>query len=228
MSVRDVVLDTAAVTGVACLLVLTVSSFFPRDRIEPTASSENPEPVSNWESLTSGGHRRGPSDAPVTIVSFVDFECPFCRTFALETERKIARKYQGKIALVVRHLPLSYHRFAEPAAIAAECAAAQERFTQMYDVLYTKQDSLGLKGFREFAGEAGVSDFAAFDDCIASGWATGRIADDVAAAKTAGVHSTPTVIVNGTRLAAGPDEATLDAAIQEALNDASIPLAAEM
>ena len=86
-----------------------------------------------------------------------------CRSFAVKALRGILADYPADVAVIFRHWPLEYHRFAYPAARAAECAAKQGRFDAFHDLVYDKQDSLGLKSFSSFAIESGVHDVNDFD-----------------------------------------------------------------
>jgi protein-disulfide isomerase len=157
----------------------------------------------------------GPQGAKVTILEFADFECPACRQFE-PTLRAARAKYPSDVAVVFRHWPLPYHHFALPAARAAECANAQGRFEAMHDLLYARQDSLGLKSFASFAADAGVADTAAFDVCNRSGGPVMALAADTTDARQLGGRGTPTVVVNGLLLGV-PNGAALDKAIQDAL-----------
>lgn len=165
----------------------------------------------------ASGHQWGDSAAPVTVVTFMDFECPACRDFALGTERIVRTKYPDELRIVIRHLPLAYHRFAFHAAKAAECAAEQGRFHEMYDVLFAKQDSLGLKSMESFARESTVSNITAFEQCMSSNRVEARIHSDIEAAESAGARGTPTIILNGLRLAQPPQPGELERLVDEVL-----------
>lgn len=111
--------------------------------------------VTAWHRFAdSGGHRIGPSSAKVTVTVFTDFECPACRRFTESALAGARASFHDRLRVVIRHWPLSSHRFAVPAARAAECASAHNRFVPFHDLLFAKQDSLGLKSFTDFATEA--------------------------------------------------------------------------
>src|SRR5260370_32414860 len=103
----------------------------------------------------------GSTQAPVQLLEFADFECPFCATFHKDV-KSLRTRYPTQVALTYVHFPLPMHRFAEAAARVAECASDQGRFEAMYDQLFDEQDSFGLKPLSEYATKAGVSDRAAF------------------------------------------------------------------
>ena len=118
-----------------------------------------------------------------------------------------------------RHWPLtSIHRFAYPAARAAECAGRQGRFEAFHDLVYAKQESLGLKTFAEFARESGVSNLRAFASCIATTTSVPAIEADISEALRVGGIGTPTILVNGYRLPEPPDSAALATIIFAELN----------
>jgi protein-disulfide isomerase len=131
--------------------------------------------VSGWDNLVKTGTLIGDSSAAVKVVEFGDFECPFCRR-ADSVFRVVKHKFGADVALVYIEFPLGMHRFALPAARAAECAAGQGHFAPMHDLLFTKQDSLGLKSWQSYAQESGVPDTAAFAKCVSESTVPARVA----------------------------------------------------
>jgi protein-disulfide isomerase len=152
--------------------------------------------VADWSRYTLGGRERGPANAPLTILVFGDYECPFCRRFDEQAEKVLAA-YPTQVRLVYRHWPLQQHRFAYPAARAAECAHDQGQFWSFHALLYQKADSLGLLPFDEFARRAGVRDLSAFRVCNARTTPIASIETGARDAKEIGATGTPAVIVNG-------------------------------
>lgn len=215
LSVRDKIMDVVAVVAVACLVLLVVGTFTRRGSPLPPPfdTTLSIAPVDNWLEITDGGRHLGEPEAPVTIAVFMDFECPACRSFVLGPERRIWQQFSGALRLVVRHMPLSYHRLASPAA----CAAEQGQFEEMYGLLFEKQDSLGLKDFASFAEESGVGDLPAFDECLSSERVQNRISADLELADRSGAAGTPTVIVYGLRLSRPPTADELVELVQEHL-----------
>lgn len=213
------------VLSVSTILVafstLSLLGMVVMDRVrDPEAGPERPPPElldpETWRALSTVGHRLGPADAEITVVTFSDFECPMCGTFATRTFPAFQAEHEGNVALVYRHWPLSRHRFAYPAARASECAAAQGRFFKLHDIIYEQQRSLGLKTFREFADEAGVPDLEAFVRCISDSDRVGAIERDIRAVQDIGGTGTPTVIVNGWLLKGGVGPALLDSIARHA------------
>ncbi len=143
-------------------------------------------------------HVRGDKNAPVTIIEYSDYECPFCSRFH-PTLVQLMNEYKGKVKWVYRHFPLSsIHPNAQKAAEAAECAGEQGKFWEMTDKMFEKQAmGLGPTQLPTYATEAGVKDMKKFNDCLTSGKYAARVASDMASGEAAGVTGTPGSIVLG-------------------------------
>ena len=178
----------------------------------------NPKPtfVDNWKTLHEGGLRIGRQSAPVQIVEFGDFECPFCKTFHGDIERIIG-EFDGQVALVYYHFPLPTHPHAEAAARAATCAADQDRFAEMARALYAHQDSLGEIPWGRYASAAGVGDSSSFATCMSLETTVERVSRDKAVGTQLAVKATPTLIVNGWRFAMPPLPDTLRYIVREVI-----------
>jgi protein-disulfide isomerase len=148
----------------------------------------------------TGAPSRGPANAPVTIVEFSEFQCPFCRR-AAPTLREVEARYKGKVRIVFRHFPLSRHENAPKAAEAADCAQDQGRFWEMHDRLFDNAERLTVADLKEHARAVGL-DGAAFDACLDSGRHADRWRRDLADAQSYGATGTPMFFVNG-RLISG-------------------------
>ena len=149
----------------------------------------------------AGDPSRGPADAPVTIVEFSDFQCPYCSR-VIDTIKKIEETYAGKIRLVFRDYPLvQIHPNAARAAEAAACANDQGKFWAMHDLLFAHQDKLDAADLKKNAADLGL-DTAAFDQCLDSGRHAEGWRKDAADAERYGVSSTPAFFING-RLVVG-------------------------
>jgi protein-disulfide isomerase len=142
------------------------------------------------------GPQRGAARAPVTIVEFSDFECPFCRRVQ-PTLQQILTRYADKVRLVYRDFPIdSAHARARPAAEAARCADDQGKFWPYHDRLYAAGTDLSSDQLRALAREVGV-DMAAFEACIAARTHREEIEKDVDEGVRFGVTRTPTFFING-------------------------------
>ncbi len=172
-------------------------------------------------------HFKGDPNAPVTIIEFADFQCPFCGRHATITGPQIDQQY-----IQTHKVRLGFWNFAflgpesNWAAEAAECAADQGKFWEYHDKLFNSQAGENQGAFnkdnlKKFAAEIGL-DTSTFNDCLDSGRYVQRIRDDSNAASALGVRSTPTFVINGqTLLGAQPFEVFKQAIDQELAGAAS-------
>lgn len=145
---------------------------------------------------TEGHITLGPREAPIVIVEFADFQCPYCRRFHEETFQLLMDAYPGKIRFVYRNLPLTQiHSEALPAAIASRCANDQDAFWKYHNRLFSNE-LLGENIYIQYAADLGL-DTAAFKSCIDSGKHEEFIRSDMDFAINLGVQSTPTFFING-------------------------------
>ena len=146
-------------------------------------------------SVAAEGPARGPKDAPVTIVEFSDFECPYCGA-AHDTVDQVMNAYAGKVRLVYRQFPLSFHPHAAKAAEASLCAADQGKFWEYHDVLFKNQKKLDPTDLKAHATEVGL-DAQKFGQCLDSGDKKKAVDADQQAGLAAGVAGTPAFFING-------------------------------
>jgi protein-disulfide isomerase len=143
-------------------------------------------------------HIRGAPDGPITIVEYGDYECPHCGR-AAPVIKELLDRFDGRLRFVFRHLPLpDVHPNAALAAQAAEAAGAQGRFWEMHDLLFARQDALGLPDLTRYAGELGL-DVDRFEEDLRTGRFAARVGQDVNSAEEAGVAGTPSFFVNEVR-----------------------------
>ena len=160
-------------------------------------------------------HIRGDDDAPVTLVEYGDFECPYCGR-AEPVVRELVNEFGHDLRYVFRHLPLSdVHPHALLAAEAAEAADDQGAFWEMHDLLFEHQDALEPRDLMGYAEQLGL-DLERFTDQLRRHEFTGRVASDVDDADLSGVSGTPTFFVNGMRHQGAYDIDTLTAAVRAA------------
>ncbi len=166
-------------------------------------------------------HVRGSDDAPVTLVEYGDFECPFCGQ-AEPAVREVVSEFGDDLRYVFRHLPLAdVHPRAQLAAEAAEAAGAQGKFWEMHDLLFEHQDELKPTDLVEYAGRLGLDVERATDELRRRIYAS-RVAEDIDTADMSGVTGTPTFFVNGRRHQGAFDIETLTAAVRAALQRARL------
>jgi protein-disulfide isomerase len=155
----------------------------------------------------------GPADAPVTIVEYVDFECPHCRK-AHEVFRTIRADYPA-FRLVLRHFPItSLHPHAQAAAEAAEAAGAQGKFWEMQDLIFDHQERLAAEDLRGYAQELSL-DLERFERELAERSYQSRVKQSFRNGIGDGVNGTPTIFINGVRYDGPRDYETLLAVIKE-------------
>lgn len=170
-----------------------------------------------------GAPLRGNPNAAVTIVEYVDFQCPFCARAYKTMEEQVLKAYGDRVRFAVKHLPLaSIHPWAESAALATACAHQQnpEAFWKLYDYFFRNQTTLTKDNLRDkavaAARDAGV-DATQFEACVDAQAAMPAVKADEAEAEALGVRSTPTFFINGRKLEGALPFETLKAAIDAAL-----------
>jgi protein-disulfide isomerase len=137
----------------------------------------------------------GHEDAPVTIIEFSDFQCPYCQRLA-PTIDQVKSSYGDRVRVVFRHFPLPMHKDAQTAAEASLCANEQGKFWDMHDVMFEEQKSLGVDQLKEKAARIGL-DTEQFNSCLDGDNFATAVAADVKAGAAAGVTGTPAMFVNG-------------------------------
>jgi protein-disulfide isomerase len=152
------------------------------------------------EVAAAGFPARGPETAPVTIVEFSDFQCPFCSR-VVPTLEQVRAKYGDRVRLVFRQFPLGIHPNAQKAAEAALCAKDQGKFWEMHDAMFKDQQGLAVDGLKAKAAAVGLK-ADEFNACLDSGKKADEVKRDMEAGTQAGVNGTPAMFING-RLISG-------------------------
>jgi protein-disulfide isomerase len=167
--------------------------------------------------VAATGPARGPEDAPVTIIEFSDYQCPYCRRVEPVVEQLLER-YPEQVRLVYRHFPLeSIHPEARAAAEAAVCAEEQGRFWELHEQLFTNED-MSAEALQGYAEQVGL-DMDAFQACLEAPETKRRIETDLAAGREVGVTGTPAFFVNGIPLRGARPLADFVAVVEGELED---------
>ncbi|MBI2635863.1 DsbA family protein [Candidatus Peregrinibacteria bacterium] len=164
----------------------------PSDAAPPS----QPAPAKSVPPVTDDDHLRGDPNANITVVEYSDFECPFCKRHA-PTMAQVLEAYKGKVNVVYRHFPLSFHQNAQKLAEASECAAelgGNDAFWEYHDEIFNSTAANAAKAtperFKDVAKKIGVND-SKFQKCIDSGKHAKKIADQMQGGIEAGVQGTP-------------------------------------
>ena len=161
----------------------------------------------------------GDKNAPVTIIEFSDFQCPFCARFRSQTFDQIKSEYidTGKVKFVYRDFPLdSIHPNARPAAEAAQCAYDQDKFWEYHDKIFENQQSLSAENYKKWATDLGL-DTKKFNDCFDSGKYKDEESKDLVDATKSGGQGTPYFIIGKTPVSGAQPFANFQAAIEAEL-----------
>lgn len=163
----------------------------------------------NWKKIMNGApFEKGNKNAPVTMVEFTDYQCPFCNQFFTQTYKSLLDTYvkEGKLRIIVRDLPLSFHANARPSAVAARCSGQQGKYEQMHNQLFESQSEWSsLTGdattakFKEYAGKLGLNT-GKFEACLKDESVGKAVDADGALAASVGATGTPTFFINKERV----------------------------
>jgi protein-disulfide isomerase len=159
----------------------------------------------------------GPDTAPVTILDFGDFECPFCARF-YSVAKQIRSRYGVNIRLRFRNLPIpALHPHALAAARAAECSSHFGAFEPFHNYLFEHHDSLGVESWSAIARKAGIADTLAFEKCLDAPTTMAALTNDSLDAERLRVTGTPTILINNWRMQASPTFSAVDSLVVEVL-----------
>jgi Na+/H+ antiporter NhaA len=218
------ILSAALAAATLTWLIFRATALLPRNaRIRALLGTAEPIVDLYADVDPERDHIRGPLEAPVTLVEYGDFQCPYCGK-AEAVIRELLSDF-GDVRYVWRHLPLTdVHPNAQLAAEAAEAAAAQGVFWEMYDLLIANQDALEASDLVDYAEGLGL-DVERFVNDLTFHTGAAHVADDVDGADLSGVSGTPTFFVNGRRHFGAYDIKTLAAAVRAAGARASLATA---
>lgn len=163
---------------------------------QPEPEEEEPAAVADWARLIRPYNATlGPANAPVTIIEFSDFECPFCARHFTNTHGKLLETYGDKVRLVFKHFPLPFHGNAKPAGVAAQCALREGKFWPMHDVIFENFRSLGRGDLLLHGKKVGLG--AKWASCFENNETMAEVEADMEDGRIAGVRGTPSFLING-------------------------------
>lgn len=191
------------------------------DRLKAAGQVESLLEPNRVEIRTLSSPSLGPMDAPVTLVEFSDFQCPYCARLAPVVKR-IAGEYPGQVRVVFRQFPLrSIHANAQKAAEASLCAFDQGRFWEMHDALFAEIKKLGPNDLTARAKKLDL-DLDAFNQCLESGKYAATVQQDLEDGMAAGVSGTPAVYVNGRVLKGSKPYESIKKLVEDELQRAGV------
>ncbi len=200
--------------------------------LQPRAQAASGPPVDEKVRMrvAPGGFEVGSADAPLTLIEYTDYQCPFCRQFDTSTYEEIKKNYidTGKLRYVSRDFPLDMHDNAPRAALAARCAGEQGKFWELRHVMIVNANQLQMSNLKTYAADLKL-DVDKFSACVTSEKYKADIARDVAEGRTAGVSGTPTFVlgrmtdgsIDGARIVGSLPYGTFDAKLQSLMAQAS-------
>ncbi|MEK7612978.1 MAG: thioredoxin domain-containing protein [Patescibacteria group bacterium] len=187
------------ITGVIIAGAIIFVGKFPAQAGPNPSPQQGAEAPANVSAPTAQDHRRGSPNAPIVLIEYSDFQCPFCQRIDATLQR-IVDESQGQIAWVYRHFPLeSIHPEARPAALASECIAEQlgnDGFWKFADAVFADQQSIGAAQFTKIAADLGAN-AAQFASCTASEKYGSKVDAEANEAQLNGGSGTPYTIVYG-------------------------------
>lgn len=195
------------ITTVALIALLAIFAFKGNssgtvvgNAVAPSFGAPSPSAPADMKALADDDPFMGKEDAPVTIVEFSDYECPFCARFYQQTLPQIKSDYidTGKVKFVYRDFPLGFHQQAEPAALAANCAGEQGKYFEFHDRIFDSGGAAGKSStdYKKWAQELSLN-VANWEACLSDPTQKQEIQKDLRDGSTAGVQGTPGFIING-------------------------------
>lgn len=187
--------------------------------VQPKQPSQPSQPPSKVEVDTDDDPVKGYENAPVTIIEFSEYQCPFGGRFFKESLPQIEENYikTGKVKHVFRDFPLSFHQYAQKAAEASECADEQGKFWEYHNKLFENQDALDTNNLKQYAKNLDL-DTAKFNDCLDSGKMASEVQKDFNDGSQYGVSGTPTFFINGIKLVGAQPYSAFEQLVEQELN----------
>lgn len=197
----------------------------PQTGQNPVLGTDTKQPAKKVEIEIGSAPVQGDSKAPVTIIEFSDFQCPYCKQFFDTTISQIKTEYvkTGKVKFAYKHFPLSFHQNAQKAAEASECANEQNKFWEYHDQLFSTQSTwesqdaaTAATTFTSYATQLGL-DATQFSSCLSSSKYKQKVEQDAALGAQVGVTGTPGTFINGQLIVGAQPYATFKTIIDAEL-----------
>lgn len=164
------------------------------------AAPANADAATRYEVTEAGNPAIGPENAPVTIIEFSDYQCPYCKRWYDTVNARLLADYAGRIRFVYRDLPLSsIHPEAQAAAEAANCAGEQNAYWPYHDALFSAKYGLSHDAYIQYASELGL-DVNSFNTCVTERRYQDEVNSDASVGASMGLNGTPTFFVNGLKV----------------------------
>jgi protein-disulfide isomerase len=171
-------------------------------------------------SVSENDIKIGLSDSKVKVIEFIDFQCPYCKIFQMETVDKLLKEYKDRILFVFKNLPLDFHPQAQNAALAGECAAEQGKFVEYAGKLFSAQDDWGksenTQKFKTYALQLGLNG-RQFNGCLDSKKYADKIEKDKQEARNFGITGTPAIFINSQFKNGAADYAAMKEIVEQEL-----------
>lgn len=185
-----------AIIGVAGFIIFSISGN-KTTKNNDDQSGENPTQQAAKIIINENDHIRGDKNAPITMVEFSDFQCPYCKKFH-PTMQKVMEEYEGQVRWIYRHFPLDFHQKAQKSAEASECAGEQDKFWEFIDKAFenSQSDGSGLNtaDLEKYAKELGLNTDK-FKECLSSNKFADKVKSDMDSGKSVGITGTPGTIL---------------------------------
>lgn len=218
---RERILNISIVVLTVCAVITTGlvirKELFPSTQhTASSAAAQAARTVDDWRQLSDVRAKHGKEDAGIVIVEFSDFSCPYCAQMVSPLQQ-LTQKYPDQIAVVYRHLPRPGSSYSYRAAVAAECGSRQNMFMQVRETIFENLRNASDRSFDYLANFLGMPDPTAFENCLNDADISKVIDEDVAAAASAGISATPTLVVNDRVLVGARTFAQLDSFVMAAM-----------
>ncbi len=181
---------------IAGLIIAGAVIYVKSPKTGPNPPTDNNPPVADIS--IEGEPMLGDLNAPITMIEFSDFQCPYCANYTLQIFPEIKKEYvdTGKVKIVFKNFPLPFHKDAATAALAAECANEQNKFWDYEAKLFENQNDLSKDNLKKWALDIGM-DADQFNQCLDSSKHQDEVKNDMEEGVASGVEGTPSFFING-------------------------------